>query len=63
MSRIATFSGFQSNSTAKPFDEENTYFAGGERSGVAIQGPPQNKPTNRTLVDDILKQAAQYAYL
>ncbi|ORZ35936.1 ubiquitin-related domain-containing protein [Catenaria anguillulae PL171] len=52
--RIATFA-----STANAADKDkNTYYAGGEKSGVAVQGPPDaNKPPSS--VDDIMKIAAQ----
>ncbi|KAG0343631.1 hypothetical protein BG004_005125 [Podila humilis] len=41
-------------------DELQRYFAGGEKSGVMVQGPPGKKDPN-ALVEDILKKAAGLA--
>ncbi|KAG0320187.1 hypothetical protein BGZ97_000562 [Linnemannia gamsii] len=38
--------------------ESQNYFAGGEKSGVMVQGPPGKKDPN-ALVEDILKKAAK----
>ncbi|KAF9210249.1 hypothetical protein CPC16_005926 [Podila verticillata] len=38
--------------------EPQNYFAGGEKSGVMVQGPPGKKDPN-ALVEDILKKAAK----
>ncbi|KAK3844103.1 MAG: hypothetical protein J3R72DRAFT_438919 [Linnemannia gamsii] len=38
--------------------ESQNYFAGGEKSGVMVQGPPGKKDPN-ALIEDILKKAAK----
>ncbi|KNE70457.1 hypothetical protein AMAG_14585 [Allomyces macrogynus ATCC 38327] len=54
--RVATLGSMASS--ANKDDQGNTYFAGGERSGVAIQGPGDKKPeTSSDLVRDILQLA------
>ncbi|KAJ3369361.1 hypothetical protein GGF31_005265 [Allomyces arbusculus] len=54
--RVATLGSMASG--ASKDDQGNTYFAGGERSGVAIQGPADKKPeTSSDLVRDILQLA------
>ncbi|KAG0207492.1 hypothetical protein BGX28_001269 [Mortierella sp. GBA30] len=39
-------------------EDSQNYFAGGEKSGVMVQGPPGKKDPN-ALVEDILKKAAK----
>ncbi|KNE71266.1 hypothetical protein AMAG_15509 [Allomyces macrogynus ATCC 38327] len=54
--RVATLGSMASG--VNKDDQGNTYFAGGERSGVAIQGPGDKKPeTSSDLVRDILQLA------
>jgi len=38
-------------------------FAGGEKSGLAVQDPASNRNDPRKVVDDILKKARAYVYL
>ncbi|KAF9429549.1 hypothetical protein BGZ94_010319 [Podila epigama] len=57
---IATFrdiSKEDSDSEEEPDKDAQNYFAGGEKSGVLLQGPP-GKKDHKSLVDDILKKAA-----
>ncbi|KAG0290994.1 hypothetical protein BGZ98_003212, partial [Dissophora globulifera] len=58
---IATFRDLSKNEDEEEEDEEEdsqNYFAGGEKSGVMVQGPPGIKDPN-ALVEDILKKAAK----
>ncbi|KAF9347414.1 hypothetical protein BGX26_001086 [Mortierella sp. AD094] len=58
---IATFRDLSKteDSDEEDSDEEpQNYFAGGEKSGVMVQGPPGKKDP-KSLVDDILKKAAK----
>ncbi|KAF9897458.1 hypothetical protein BX616_005557, partial [Lobosporangium transversale] len=57
---IATFRDLNKDedSDEEDSDEDSqNFFAGGEKSGVMVQGPPGKKDSN-ALVEDILKKAA-----
>ncbi|RUP44884.1 hypothetical protein BC936DRAFT_148897 [Jimgerdemannia flammicorona] len=41
-------------------EEHENYFAGGERSGISVQGP--TKKESKNLVENILKKAAEYVH-
>ncbi|KAF9933881.1 hypothetical protein FBU30_004049 [Linnemannia zychae] len=58
---IATFrdlSKSEDEESDEPDHESQNYFAGGEKSGVMVQGPPGKKDSN-ALIEDILKKAAK----
>ncbi|KAG0351067.1 hypothetical protein BC939DRAFT_482217 [Gamsiella multidivaricata] len=58
---IATFRDLSKSEDEEEEDEDEdsqNYFAGGEKSGVMVQGPPGKKDPN-ALVEDILKKAAK----
>ncbi|KAF9306926.1 hypothetical protein BGZ74_002017 [Mortierella antarctica] len=58
---IATFRDIAKDDSEEESDsdqESQNYFAGGEKSGVMLQGPPGKKDPN-ALVEDILKKAAK----
>ncbi|KAF9322021.1 hypothetical protein BG003_008212 [Podila horticola] len=58
---IATFRDITKDDSEEESDsdqESQNYFAGGEKSGVMLQGPPGKKDPN-ALVEDILKKAAK----
>ncbi|KAI1318115.1 hypothetical protein EDD11_007167 [Mortierella claussenii] len=58
---IATFRDISKNEDEdedESDEESQNYFAGGEKSGVMVQGPPGKKDSN-ALVEDILKKAAK----
>lgn len=54
--RIQTFA--QMNSQTKD-NEGPTYFAGGEKSGVLMKGPPKDQGEPTDLVKQILEMAAK----
>jgi UBX domain-containing protein 1 len=45
----------------QPGEEPRDLFAGGEKSGLAVQDPARNDP--RKVVNDILKKARAYVHL
>ncbi|KAF9908985.1 hypothetical protein EC991_009167 [Linnemannia zychae] len=58
---IATFRDLGKSEDEETDDSEpesQNYFAGGEKSGVMVQGPPGKKDPN-ALIEDILKKAAK----
>ncbi|KAG9068515.1 hypothetical protein KI688_010788 [Linnemannia hyalina] len=58
---IATFRDLgksEDEETDESDHESQKYFAGGEKSGVMVQGPPGKKDPN-ALIEDILKKAAK----
>ncbi|KAF9324346.1 hypothetical protein BGZ91_002997 [Linnemannia elongata] len=58
---IATFRDLgksEDEETDESDHESQNYFAGGEKSGVMVQGPPGKKDPN-ALIEDILKKAAK----
>lgn len=68
-SRIRTFAQLNNNTPDTEFDggedaeEGQDYFAGGEKSGVMMRGPPkkgEEKKTPQDLIKDILQIASQY---
>ncbi|KAF8929226.1 hypothetical protein BGZ58_009087, partial [Dissophora ornata] len=58
---IATFRDLSKSEDEEEEEEDEdsqNYFAGGEKSGVMVQGPPGHKDSD-ALIDDILKKAAK----
>ncbi|RKO88010.1 hypothetical protein BDK51DRAFT_51660 [Blyttiomyces helicus] len=59
--RIKSFRDLAANSSDDEGEEEDkqNYFAGGEKSGVMLEGGPKDKPGHQDLVNDILQKAAK----
>ncbi|KAM3589154.1 protein phosphatase regulator [Umbelopsis sp. WA50703] len=56
--RVATLRDFSSDDAEKD-DEPQSFFAGGEKSGMLVEAPRKDGQDKRNLVEDILKKAAE----
>ncbi|KAJ2962306.1 hypothetical protein NQZ79_g2545 [Umbelopsis isabellina] len=56
--RVATLRDFSSDDTEND-DEPQSFFAGGEKSGMLVEAPRKDGQDKRNLVEDILKKAAE----
>ncbi|KAH8556517.1 hypothetical protein BGW37DRAFT_16488 [Umbelopsis sp. PMI_123] len=57
--RVATLRDFDSDDMDQKDDEPQSFFAGGEKSGMLVEAPRKDGNEQRNLVDDILKKAAE----
>ncbi|KAG2189069.1 hypothetical protein INT44_004211 [Umbelopsis vinacea] len=56
--RVATIRDFDSDDAEKD-DEPQSFFAGGEKSGMLVEAPRKDGNEQRNIVDDILKKASE----
>ncbi|KAI8576880.1 hypothetical protein K450DRAFT_254733 [Umbelopsis ramanniana AG] len=56
--RVATIRDFDSDDVEKD-DEPQSFFAGGEKSGMLVEAPRKDGNEQRNIVDDILKKASE----
>ncbi|GAB5591692.1 protein phosphatase regulator [Umbelopsis nana] len=57
--RVATLSDFNNDDSEQKDDEPQSFFAGGEKSGMLVEAPRKEGKEKSNIVDDILKKAAE----
>ncbi|CAO3683558.1 unnamed protein product [Umbelopsis vinacea] len=57
--RVATLRDFNSDDSEHKDDEPQSFFAGGEKSGMLVEAPRKEGKDKINIVDDILKKAAE----